>query len=144
MLNMHRSFVPSASLEGLPMQLSTLTSPAFRAAMAALLQQPLPLRVAFKLKRYVREVEPETLNYVELHQTFTQKYGLRNELGELVVTDGVVKLDPAQEHDWRPELDELLSLESDIEIPRLCLAELGDSVKLSTEHLILLEQIISE
>jgi hypothetical protein len=126
------------------MKLSALASQDFRNAITSLMQQPLPIKTTFKLKKYAKALEAELAVFEETRTEIVKEYGEKDENGQPVVTDGFVKLDETKSEEWQKKLGDLLTLESAIESPAIKLSELGDDLKISAHALFCLGDIISE
>lgn len=125
------------------MKLARLTDARFHAALAKLSAQPVPLRVAFKLKGVSAKVQEELKKFEECRQTALDKYGKKGEDGKLVTkADNTVEFEPEQLQAFAAELNDLG--QTDLDIPSVKLDELGPKAELSTDEVALLEGILVE
>lgn len=125
------------------MKLARLIDPKFQAALRKLNAQELPLRTAFKLKGITKKVQEELDKYEEVRQSALQKYGDKDEQGNLrIQEDGAVALSSDGLRAFVLELNELTSL--DIELSSIALTELGEKLSLSVDELLLLDGLVVE
>jgi len=122
------------------MKLARVTNPFFQSALSKLISQPLPLKVAFKLKGISAKVKEEFGKYEECRQAALQKYGNKGEDGKLDLKDNNAQFTPENLEAFAKELNELGL--TDVEVPSLKMSELGDKVELSADELTLLEDLV--
>jgi hypothetical protein len=125
------------------MKLSALSSPGFTQAINKLLAASLPVKTAFKLKKYVDQIQPELKHYEELKKALFDEFSVKDENGETLVKDGMISLDMAKADQWQPKAMELNDLESDAKL-ELSLDDLGDKVELSAADLVNLGDLLKE
>jgi len=125
------------------MKLSALSSPGFTQAINKLLTASLPVKTAFKLKKYVDQIQPELKHYEELKKALFDEFSVKDENGETLVKDGMISLDMAKADQWQPKAMELNDLESDAKL-ELSLDDLGDKVELSAADLVNLGDLLKE
>lgn len=125
------------------MKLARLTDARFHAALRKLSAQPMPLRVAFKIKGITAKVDEELKKFEACRQEALVKYGKKDDAGKLVTKDdNNVDFEPAQLQAFAGELNDLG--QTDVDIPAISLAELGEKAELTVEELTLLDAIIVE
>ena len=125
------------------MKLARLTDARFHAALRKLSAQPMPLRVAFKLKGVTAKVDEELKKFEACRQDALEKFGKKNETGKLLTKDdGSVEFEPEQLQAFVAELNDLGRM--DLEIPTVSLTDLGDKTELTVDDLVLLDGIIVE
>lgn len=125
------------------MKLARITDDRFHLALAKLSAEPLPLRVAFKLKGLSKIVHGEHSKYEEVRQGALKKYGLKNEDGSLKVDErnnALFDADGIQA--FTAEIAELTAIE--ISLPTVTLSELGDNVRLTVAEVEALEGVLVE
>lgn len=125
------------------MKLARLTDARFHAALAKLGGQPVPLRVAFKLKGINAKVQEELKKFEECRQSALDKYGKKSEDGKLVTkADNTVEFEPEQLQAFAAELNDLG--QTDLDIASVTLTECGDKATLTVEEVALLDGILVE
>lgn len=125
------------------MKLARLTDARFHAALRKLSAQPVPLRVAFKLKGITAKIDEELKKFEACRQEALEKFGKKDESGKLVTkADNSVEFEPGQLQAFASELNDLG--QTDLEIPTVSLSELGDRAELTVDELILLDSIVVE
>ena len=125
------------------MKLSRIIDGRFHMALARLSAQPVPLKIAFKLKGIVAKVNEEMKKYEEVRSAALQKLGTKGEDGKLVVNEqNNVQMSEEAMKQFATELNELGS--TDIELPTVTLAELGDKTNLTAEDAMSLDGVIVE
>lgn len=125
------------------MKLARLTDPRFHSALAKLSAQPVPLRVAFKLKGVSAKIQEESRKLEECRRVALDKFGKKDAEGELLTKpDGHVEFEPDQLKAFAAELNDLG--QTDIELPTVKIDELGDKAVLTADDLALLDGIIVE
>lgn len=125
------------------MKLARLTDARFHAALAKLSAQPVPLRVAFKLKGITAKVQEELKKFEECRQTALDKYGKKDADGKLVVKpDNSVDFEPEQLQAFAAELNDLG--QTDLDVATVKLDELGAKAELSADEISLLSDIVLE
>jgi len=125
------------------MKLARLTDARFHQALRKLMSQPLPLRVAFKLKGVGIKVDGELRKFEECRQAALEKYGKRDENKKLITKeDGSIDFEPENLNVFAAQLNDLGQL--DIELGSVKIDELGDNVQLTVDELSLLDGLIVE
>lgn len=125
------------------MKLARLTDVRFQTALQKLSVQPVPLRVAFKLKGISTKVQEEIKKFEEVRVAALEKLGNKGEDGKVLTKpDGSVELSNENLQAFAKELNELS--QTDLEMPTLKLDELGDKVQLTADDLMLLDGLVVE
>jgi hypothetical protein len=125
------------------MKLARLTDSRLHAALRKLSSQPLPLRVAFKLKGITGKVDAELKKFEEVRMAALERFGKKGEDGKLLnKPDGSVEFEPEQLKAFAAELNEVG--QEDIELGGVKLDELGDKVELTVDDITLLDGVIVE
>lgn len=122
------------------MKLARITNPLFQQALNKLAMQPLPLRVAFRLKGITAKVKEEFLKFEEARRAGLQKFGKKGEDGQLLLENDNVQFDQEGLEGFVKELGDLQAVE--VEVGQIKLSELGDNVEMSVEELMHLEDLI--
>lgn len=126
------------------MKLSRIANPLFQQTLNRLASQPLPLKVAFKLKGITAKVKEEFTKFEELRKQSLTTHGKKGEDGKLLLQE---KSDNVQFDDeglkaFMKDMDELGDTE--VEVATLKLSELGDKVELSADELLSADDILVE
>ena len=125
------------------MKLRTLTDPKFLEALSKMISADVPMQVAFKLKKIISKIDDESKNYEELRKRLLSDYGHKDSNGELVVNEhGHVEFSEEFKEIFIKKHEELLDVE--VSLPKISIKDLGDSIRLSTADLFLIEDILSE
>jgi len=125
------------------MKLGRIIDSRFHAALNKFAGEPLPLRVAFKLKGISKLAQNEFAKYEEVRHAALAKYATKNEDGSIKVdetSNAVFDNNGLQE--FMRELAELSNIE--VEVRPIKLSELGDNVKLTLAELDVLDGVIVE
>lgn len=123
------------------MKLSRLIDPKFKASLTLLNSQKLPLKAAFKLKTIIKKIDEEYAKYDEVRLAALNQYGKKKDDGTLDLDqDGNVPLEGDNAQAFVKELADLVNLE--VEIPSLSVSELGDSITISSDELMLLDFLV--
>jgi len=127
------------------MKLSHLSSDAFKTALNKLLSAPLPPKTAFKLKKLTQQLEGDLKIFEDTRNSIVMEFCQKDEEGNPVQNEnGTVNLDMEKVAEWQPKINELMSLETTFEIPKVSLDDLGDKVELSAADLFTLGDLITE
>jgi len=126
------------------MKLGTLIDPRFKVALAKLQAAPLSLKVAFKLRNVVKAIEKELQTYEDVRQAALAKHGQKGEDGKLLTNDDEIKsVKFESEEAFKAFLKDLADLSSlEVEIPKVLVSEIEDAVKLSSDELTMLEDLL--
>jgi hypothetical protein len=125
------------------MKLARLTDSRFHQALRKLSSQPLPLRVAFRLKGIASKADIELKKFEECRQAALEKYGKHDDEGTLLTReDGSVEFEAEQLSAFAAELNDLGQLDVDLGFVKM--DELGDKVELTVEEISALDDLIVE
>lgn len=125
------------------MKLARLTDARFHAALRKLSAQPMPLRVAFKLKGVTARVDQELKKFEECRQAALDKFGKKDAEGKMVTKeDNTVEFEPGQLQAFAAELNELG--QEDLDVGSVSLKDLGDKCELTVEEVTVLDGLIVE
>ena len=123
------------------MKLSQMVDSRFKPTVEKLMKQPLPIKVAFRLKGSLKKMEEELNKYNELYKELINRHANKKEDGSVDLTpDGMVTIPNEQIVLVNKELSDLHSLE--IEIDSFTVDELGKDLVLTVEELLVLEGFI--
>jgi len=126
------------------MKLIRIVDNRFHAALNKLQTQPLPLRVAFKLKGIVSKVNEEFKKYDEVRQSALEKYGNKGEDGKLVVNpDKSIPLSKENMELFAKEMNDLTQ-NTVLEVGTLSVADLGEKIQLTAEEVGVLDGVLVE
>ena len=127
------------------MKLSLLSTEDFKAAIGKLSAASLPPKTAFQVKKLILALEADLKIFEETRNAIVMEYCLRGEDGQpLAAGEGMVTLDMSRSEEWQPKINELMSLETTVELPKFSIEALGDKVELSAKDLFALGDLIAE
>ncbi len=125
------------------MKLARLIDTRFHQALRKVSAQPLPLRVAFKLRGVIARVDVEHKKFEECRQAALEKHGKHGSDDKLLTKeDGSVEFESEQLSAFVAELNDLGELDIDLGVVKV--SELGDKVELTVEELSFLDGLIVE
>lgn len=125
------------------MKLARLTDARLYASLRRLSTQPLPLKIAFRLKGISAKIDMELKKFDEIRQAALEKFGKHDADGKLIVRDdGSVEFEPEMLQALAAELNEVGN--EDVDVGSLKLDDLGDKVELTVDDLTILDGIIVE
>lgn len=118
----------------------------FRRGVGSFLNQKLPLPVAYKLNKINTAAGKETEFYQEKFQEIIQKYGKKDDDGNLVFSeDGEqIMIEDGKIPECNEALDELMSLEVKINTYGLKIENFGDNLECTPEELEALMPFLEE
>lgn len=123
------------------MRLSQMVDQRFKPTVEKLLKQPLPIKVAFRLKGSLKKMDEELSKYNELYKELINRYANKKEDGSVDLTpEGMVTIPNEQIALVNKELSDLHSVEIDID--SFTVDELGKDLVLTVEELLVLEGFI--
>ena len=125
------------------MKVHVLATNGFQSALNKLIAAELPLKTAFKLKKFSTAIQEDLKLFEELRSKVFQEFGTKDDSGEVIVNDGMITLDPSLADQWQPKLVELQELEAEAKL-ELTLDDLGDKVELSAADLMTLDGVLKE
>jgi len=124
-------------------KLSKLVDPQYQAILRKLSSQDIPLRAAFKLRGIIKSGNDELVKYDEVRGEALKRFGEKKEDGSLNIDDkGTVALSDDNRTQFINELNVLLN--TDIDLGKIKLEELGDKCSLTTQELIVLDDLITD
>ena len=107
-----------------------------------LLAKPFKGPITFKIARLIRELDKENSLFEESRASLINKYGLRNDEGELIFSaEGAVKLQEDKISDCNEELTNLLSTSVDINAETIPI-DAFENIEISPAQAIVLETFI--
>ena len=125
------------------MKLGKIIDTRFRTVVEKLAKQEIPLRTAFKMRGLTKRINEEVEKYEATRQEGLQKHGEKDADGKLVVNpDNTVKFSQEGMQAFAAELNDLTL--TSIELDTLSVAELGTQLKITTEELTILGELITE
>jgi len=123
------------------MKLSKLVDPQYQAILRKLGAQEIPLKTAFKLRGIIKVGNDELAKYEEVRGEALKRLGDKKEDGSLDIDEkGTVNLSGDNKQKFIDELNALLN--TDISVGTIRLDELGDKVSLTTQDLLILDDLI--
>lgn len=127
------------------MKLSQLSTEDFKSAIAKLSAASLPPKTAFQVKKLIQTLESDLKIFEETRNSIVMEFCLKDEEGNPVSAgEGMVSLDMSRMEEWQPKINELMSLETTVELPKFSIDALGDKVELSAKDLFALGELIAE
>ena len=126
------------------MKLGNLNNPQFIESFQTLLKLSLPAKTAYRLSKLAQTLEKENKLFQESKLTLIKKYAVKDEKGELI-TEGPMQAVTFLEEDQKlflKEFAELCGLE--VKINTLCIEDLGDTAKLETATLLILDELFAD
>jgi hypothetical protein len=125
------------------MKLGKLVDPNYQAILRKLAAQEIPLKTAFKLRGILKVGNDEFAKYEEVRGEALRRLGDKKEDGSLDAdANGTVKLSDDNMKIFIDELNALLAL--DINAGSIKISDLGDKVLLTTQELMILDDLIIE
>ena len=123
------------------MKLSELLDPKFQGKLKELMDKPLPMKAARKLKKVVDTVNKELEDYEELRKEALKKYGKLDKDGELKSDEnGQVQFKKDGLKKFVKENNDLL--QEEVKVEKIKLADLGSDLTISVSDLLVLGGII--
>ena len=105
-------------------------------ALEKLVNLEISIKAAYKLSRIIRKLNEELQNFEEQRQKLVNQYGEPQENGNVIVTQENMEA-------FAKELNDLASLEIELDFEPVSLEELGD-VKMKAAELMLIEKFVTE
>lgn len=88
-------------------------------------EKQLPIRVAFRIARLIRELDKENTTFENSRRAIIEKYAMRDEAGKIAQADnGNIILQQDKIEDCNNELNELLSAEVEINADKISIEDL--------------------
>lgn len=125
------------------MKLARAISPKFKELMVKLINAEVPMKTALKIKKISEKIEGFLIVYETSRLETIKKFADLDENGEPKADENNNAIFSSQEAriEFAKELSEIVSV--NIEIEKITIEELGDSIVLSTADLMALEDIIA-
>ena len=113
-------------------------------SLRALAQKELKGKTAYRVSRMLRELDNEYSLFNETRAELIKKYGVRDENGELVVSEnGDYTLEKEHIEDFYKEINDLLKNEIELNVNKIELDDLGD-ITFTPNEMLMLEPFIEE
>ena len=107
-------------------------------------EEKMPVKLAYKIMKFISTVEAEEKFFNEKTLEIIQKYALRDENSEFILTtEGGIKIDPEKYDDCEKESKELQELEIEVKDIKLTLEEL-ENFNISPKELYVLTPILDD
>ena len=107
-----------------------------------LINKPFKGNITFKIARLIRELEKENFLFEESRLKLANKYGMKNQKGELNISEGVIKLQEDKIEECNEELINLLLTEVEINAEPLPI-EVFNDIEISPAQAVILEKFIN-
>lgn len=107
-----------------------------------ILQHEFTGKQSFMISRVLRALNTETESFNKTREEVLRKYAETDEDGEIIVSDGNVKIRDGEMESFQNEINELLYAELDVDVKPIPVDWLDD-VKLTPQEMIVLEPFIS-
>lgn len=107
-----------------------------------ILQHEFTGKQSFMISRVLRALNTETESFNKTREEVLRKYAETDEAGEIIVSDGNVKIRDGEMESFQSEINELLYAELDVDVKPIPVDWLDD-VKLTPQEMIVLEPFIS-
>lgn len=125
------------------MKLSKLIEPQFQATLRKLAGQDIPLKTAFKLRGIIKKTNDELVKYDEVRTDALSRLGDKNEDGSLATDErGTVKLSGDNLQSFTDQLSALIN--TDVDVGSVGVNELGDKLTITTNDMLMLDDLITE
>lgn len=106
-----------------------------------ILQHEFTGKQSFMISRVLRALNAETEAFNKTREETLKKYAELDEAGEMIVTDGNVKIRDGEMENFQTEINELLYAELDVDVKPIPIDWLDD-VKLTPQEMLVLEPFI--
>lgn len=110
-------------------------------ALQVLIEKEISIKVSYKISKMVRKVAEEYELFEQSRQKLLQKYGRKDEKGQLISENGIVILEKPEE--FNEEFNSLYNTDIEFDIEPLKLESLGD-ITLSPKILLVLDKLITD
>lgn len=107
-----------------------------------ILQHEFTGKQSFMISRVLRALNTETESFNKTREEVLKKYAETDETGEMIVSEGNVKIRDGEMEAFQKEINELLYAELDVDVKPIPVDWLDD-VKLTPQEMIVLEPFIS-
>lgn len=92
----------------------------------AIAAQQLPVKTAYSIARLIKEIDRENEIFISARQSLINKYGQRDEDGNLISEDGNLYIQKDKIQIFKEELQELLNSEIELNAEKISVENLGD------------------
>lgn len=107
-----------------------------------ILQHEFTGKQSFMISRVLRALNTETKSFNKIREEVLKKYAETDDAGEMIVSEGNVKIRDGEMEAFQKEINELLYAELDIDVKPIPVDWLDD-VKLTPQEMIILEPFVS-
>lgn len=107
-----------------------------------ILQHEFTGKQSFMISRVLRALNTETKSFNKIREEVLKKYAETDDVGEMIVSEGNVKIRDGEMETFQKEINELLYAELDIDVKPIPVDWLDD-VKLTPQEMLILEPFIS-
>ena len=107
-----------------------------------ILQHEFTGKQSFMISRVLRALNTETESFNKTREEVLKKYAETDDAGEMIVSEGNVKIRDGEMEAFQKEINELLYAELDLDVKPIPVDWLDD-VKLTPQEMIVLEPFIS-
>lgn len=105
-------------------------------------EKQLPIRVAFRIARLIRELDKENATFESSRRAIIEKYAMRDEAGKIAqANNGNILLQQDKIEDCNNELNELLSTEVEINADKINIEDL-DKIEMTPAQVYNIEAFI--
>lgn len=125
------------------MRISSMLDKSVQGALQKMSQAVLPLSTAMKIKKNMKKISEAVETYEEQRQKLLAVYGEKDKKGELKKSeDGQVKFSDKNLEEFGKEMSQLLN--TDVELVKINVADLGDKVEMSAIELFMLSELLED
>lgn len=107
-----------------------------------ILQHEFTGKQSFMISRVLRALNTETKSFNKIREEVLKKYAETDDVGEMIVSEGNVKIRDGEMESFQKEINELLYAELDIDVKPIPVDWLDD-VKLTPQEMLILEPFVS-
>ena len=112
-------------------------------ALSKLSQKELPIKVSFKLAKNISKINAELKIYNDERQKLVEKYSIKDKDDKPIIENNQIKLQPELITEWNRDMQELLSIESEVDIKQFSIDSL-DGIKISPSELTQINYMIED
>lgn len=107
-----------------------------------ILQHEFTGKQSFMISRVLRALNTETKSFNKIREEVLKKYVETDDAGEMIISEGNVKIREGEMEAFQKEINELLYAELDVDVKPIPVDWLDD-VKLTPQEMIVLEPFVS-
>ena len=107
-----------------------------------ILQHEFTGKQSFMISRVLRALNTETKSFNKIREEVLKKYAETDDVGEMIISEGNVKIRNGEMEAFQKEINELLYAELDVDVKPIPVDWLDD-VKLTPQEMIVLEPFVS-